>query len=187
MKTKIRIFISMLIVIALGIGCSAEDGMDGAQGPAGMDGQNGIDGVDGNANVFASEWLEVPESFTNISAVLNETTFLASEITQTVMDSGIILVYGRVNDEIILPIPFQFEDESYYFALNPGELILGGESISNSLQFFALFQDLRYVIVPSNSTTTGKNSSQSILEDFKEGGIDTSDYYAVMDYYGLSY
>ncbi|MEO0903040.1 MAG: hypothetical protein AAFY00_13945, partial [Bacteroidota bacterium] len=120
MKSKIRIFISILIVFALGLGCSAEDGMDGAQGPAGMDGldgQNGIDGVDGNANVFASEWLEIPESFTNTTTSLIETTFSAPEITQILMDSGITLVYGNSTTGAVTPIPFQLQDESYYFAL----------------------------------------------------------------------
>ncbi len=101
MKTVLKLSLFGLMISALLLTfCSTEDGTDGAVGPAGEQGISGIDGADGNANVMSSDWY-TPASYTLSSGLgsinLLEHNQAASEITQEILDNGIILVYGKLS------------------------------------------------------------------------------------------
>jgi len=90
LKTK---FVVTSLLIVLFISC---DGEDGAMGPAGQngidgtDGANGSDGQDGNANVIASDWFDV--NWSNDNSTFGSYDQAATEITQDVFDSAVILI-----------------------------------------------------------------------------------------------
>lgn len=84
-------------------GIDGRDGIDGAAGKDGMDGndgRDGRDGRDGNANVISSGWISYEQA--NWSATTEEygITFRnypikVPELTQDIVDSGIVMVYHR--------------------------------------------------------------------------------------------
>lgn len=107
---------------------------EGDTGPAGKD---GVDGADGNANVkaqiftiTASEWEIADEDY--------ETTFVVNKvssiITQDIFDSGAVLCYMKVANNVYVPIPVQIsevieEEDSaylyrynYFFTYSPGTI-----------------------------------------------------------------
>lgn len=105
LKTK---YVLLALVIAFTFSCSE----DGAVGPQGTSGQNGTDGTDGtngtdgtdgqdgNANVISSDWF-TPSSYTLSTGFggikLLDHDQAAPEITQEIIDNGVVLVYGKLN------------------------------------------------------------------------------------------
>ncbi len=181
-----KITLKGLIIILFGmllISCSAEDGANGAigpqgeQGPAGEDGQDGQDGLDGNANVIASAWI--PEEFSNNSVSYTSFTVTDEAFTQEISDSGTVLVYGSDGVNTV-PVPVVFSNQSYYFVLPDtlGEIIFIARTVDGTSQFFGVFTDFRYVIIPAGNTT----SRQARAINFEK-----MTYYEVMDHFGLEY
>ncbi len=169
-------------------GIQGEQGPQGEPGQDGADGQDGTDGEDGNANVIASEWITA--DFTDLPFFTASMGILDSRFTQEIVGSAVILVYARQDffeDSLITQLPFSQNNENYFYIVyaDPGEIIIGGQSIDNETEeVFNLFDAFRYVIVPSNSTT-GKSPKASILNEFKRNGVDINDYRQVANYFGL--
>lgn len=95
--------------------CSPEDGAvgpagpQGEQGEPGQDGADGQDGQDGNANVIASEWI--PSELEQSTPVVSTTFTIADDrITQQLIDSALIMVYGDANGNFAYPLPETFQD-----------------------------------------------------------------------------
>lgn len=184
LKTSMAIFMGIVL-----IGCSAEDGMDGAPGPQGEQGltgpqgeqgEQGIQGEpgeDGNANVIASPWI--PEQFSDNS--VNYTTFsIADEaFTDEILNSGTVLVYARDGIETV-PIPVVFGNQSYYYVLPDtlGEITFIARTVDNTSMVFGALTDFRYVIIPA-SNIAGKNGEPMDLGKMS--------YFEVMDHFGLTY
>ncbi len=159
MKTK-KTFLKNILLFSIGVclslalGCSGEDGETGAQGPAGKD---GVDGQDGNANVIASEWMQIVWSYTNGEdyAYMN---ILVEEIMEFVEKGGIVMLYLRndLNGTTVSALPVTYSSGiSYDFSY--GEF-------PNNIEGIRLFVDhpnydllennpnlrVRYVLVPAN-------------------------------------
>lgn len=170
-------------------GVDGINGVDGVDGADGLDGQNGADGQDGNANVLASSWIDSDFS----TASTNSTFFNVedSSFDGTIINSGVVMVYGKQvivpsGDEQVHPLPHTIFNESYSFnitpnelnglILTPGRIQFTARSIDNTAEVFDRFNQFRYVIVPSTSSS-GKSSMN----------YENMTYEEVMDQFGLDY
>lgn len=175
---------------AFGIpGPQGETGATGATGPAGEDGTNGADGEDGNANVSTFTYDLSTESGATIAIT-------ATALTQDVVENDLILGYLLKNEDTYTPIPSSI----YAFGLNDNSDIAVEIQLNRYWMFFyevgtenfksvtaGQLDELKLVIIESNSTTSGKSSKEDILSKMKSDGVNTDDYYAVMDYFGLNF
>ncbi|WP_273568793.1 hypothetical protein [Maribacter halichondriae] len=171
MKIAKRLF-SVLFIACLITACS-KDGNDGAigpqgpqgeQGPAGPQGSDGADGETGTANVIFSPWIT--SGFNEPIATENANFSIdAPEITQEVIDSGAILVYGRDSDGQVFALPVTLHntstDESYHFTFDdPGSLEISVSEINgDDLDNLFIDDAFRYVIIPGGNPTSGKAAS----------------------------
>jgi len=166
-------------VLFLGLAISSCEGPEGPAGPA------GTDGTDGNANVISSDWFAATWTVPSTSAAFTHT---APEITQDVLDTGVIMVYMKTSGHVYaLPISFMGDSnpKEYNFWADPGSVRIwftaeSSYSPSSSKRF-------RYVIIPSNndqSRTT--NPKQAVYDELANAGIHINDYYAVCAYYGIN-
>jgi len=82
--------------------CKGPEGEIGPQGPQGEQRPQGDRGPTGNANIIASDWFTPTEYTLSNSGGFFPIDYLshdesAPEITQDIIDSGVILVYGGLN------------------------------------------------------------------------------------------
>jgi hypothetical protein len=188
--------LSIIFGALLILSCKGDPGDDGAigpQGPAGVDGVDGIDGVDGsdgNANVMASDWLDLtfPANWDGV----NEARFehVDANITQEVIDSYALLSYVRFSTATTAASSVPFVSLNSTYEIHDSMLL--GKFVA-----FAIGNDLasqpnpptnlsvRYVLI-APSSLAGKTDQPS-LESMKKAGIDLNDYEAVMDHIGLDY
>ncbi len=193
MKTRFRILMMIFTIASLSVGCEGEDGEDGMNGINGIDGIDGVQGPageDGNANVIASDWLDLSGDF--ISGLLVEVevnSFEDSRITQELIDTYVILVYARsFNTTRVRPIPETFFNQVYTYSLSSfvNEFNFIGRHVDGFSDIVLdRFEAVRYVFIPSSNTS--KSSKENALAELKNAGVDTSNYYEVMDYFGLEY
>lgn len=166
----------MGLVAVLALSCSAEDGEDGAIGPQGP---AGVDGVDGNANVSALKYdlSTVSGSFYNQEI---------PEITDEVLNNYAILTYLKLNNGEYNPIPGTFFGVRHIVRFEVGLCKLDFARVDTETSFSypeGNLAELRVVLIaPSN--ISGKIPS---ITDLKKAGVDVSNYYEVMDYFGLDY
>jgi len=182
MKTTFKFFTSILCILTLVLTSCSKDGdvgPQGVQGDAGQDGVDGIDGEDGNANIMYSDWFTV--SSTDWSGIGGpRITFVKSapEITQRILDTGVILVYHRFEGKT-RQLPYTFIagglNLSYFIELDT--LNIEGFNLSSANVGIVLPFEFRYIILPAGVSISGK------------GGIDFTKmtYEEVMDHFGLGY
>lgn len=176
-------------------GVNGTDGTDGIDGVDGTNGSNGEDGADGNANVIASDWFEPTESSFSVNNPRFKALPLATNVSSSLLEDGVILVYYDTDIDIyLLPNHIFAPDGTILKSVNsninrasrtiyitirrsdsdltPREYLWDPSSpiYNRGVRF-------RYVIIPSN-TTTGKKATI----DFKK-----MSYEEVMDYFGLDY
>ena len=106
-------------------GAQGNTGATGAQGPQGPQGASGTSGKDGNANVQGriftfqpSEWIKKP--YGTAGKYNYSVAAIVSEITQSVVDKGMIIAY-RSNGGggyVALPSNYSFEANSKTYVLN---------------------------------------------------------------------
>lgn len=178
LKTKKNSFLGYLVLAVLIVSCSKDDGKDGAIGPqgaqgeqgpagaAGTDGEDGAQGETGAANVIYSDWFdsELGDGIGTASSF----TFDAPELTQEIMDSGIILMYAKTSSaESVYPLPITFSsttiNETYYFrsegvtaALRIWVRQVDVDGVDVETPYLSRF---RYVLIPRGSLVSGKSSS----------------------------
>ena len=109
-----RIF-TLIAVLALAF--AACEGPIGPAGPPGFDGLDGLDGVQASSiqyEVLASDWEDVGTPGEN--GFFRALDISVPEITQTIEESGLVLVYYRLLDEnpwIFLPQTFVSHDPAF--------------------------------------------------------------------------
>ena len=141
MKTKIsKIFLSLALTVITFIGCS----IDGAQGPAGLDGQN--------AAVYYSEWFTP----TDWSGSAGDWYFSASapDLTQSVVESGVVLAYVWLNGDIysstsVRPLPAYALGYNWSFLIHQYGAI---EFTSNEILRPLITHKFRFIAIPGTST-----------------------------------
>lgn len=171
MKTNLKFIMIALFTLAI-TACSPEDGKDGTDG---VDGQQGIPGEEGNANVKTYV-------FENIAlSAGNSNIFSLAELTQDIMDNGVVLGYLSNTNIAWFPLPYLDLGESvaiYYITL--GSLALSSTIDTQELNF-------KFVLIEGSSGKNGKNSGETsknaIYDELKTAGVDINNYDAVMEYY----
>ncbi len=189
---KIKFISYAVFVILLGFAISSCKGDDG---PAGADGIDGTNGVDGNANVTTIELLASDITWTLgafIGITSNVFTLNTTAVDQDILDHGAVLGFTHLVTgpyDFWGPLPFDYDQGSgtYYIAYTY-EL--------NKINLYAYrnagawdpnpgFPEYRFILITDN--TVGKSmTTQSVLEELKNAGIDTTNYYDVCDYYGIN-
>ncbi|MBA4746143.1 MAG: collagen-like protein [Muricauda sp.] len=165
-KTLLKsiILFSMGICLSLALGCSGEDGETGAQGPAGKDGVDGQDGQDGNANVIASEWIDIEWT----EKITTEWAYMAipvEGIMEYVENGGIAMMYLKTADSVVVGLPFTSSSQggsSYYFRygkFSSGESEWEGfrftmQGHGTAINIAEINYAVRYVLVPANMVHT---------------------------------
>lgn len=152
-------------------------------GPAGQDGEDGTDGKDGNANVTLIRFgQQVFTSALNLA--------LPNTITRAKTDSSLILVYYNPSTELEsawYPVPGLGSGASYdtrflvYEAAGPMVLAIRLTSPDTGLAYpnQVTFRKLRVFLVPASQIINGRPA------DGSSPAVDYSDYYSVLNYYGL--
>ncbi|MHA7056843.1 hypothetical protein ACWGOQ_0006460 [Aquimarina sp. M1] len=148
----------LITVVVLSTFIFSCEGEDGAVGPQGEQGEQGPQGDPGTANVIYSDWF-ANEFSNDIIPTSSSFTIPAPELTNNIINEGVILVYGRrveadlSNRTYQLPIVFgASRQQSYYYSvLNDSEEIRitvvaneQGESVGNG----TFFNQYKYVIIP---------------------------------------
>ena len=140
MKTKIStIYLSLALTVITFIGCS----IDGAQGPAGLDGQN--------AAVYYSEWFTP----TDWSGSAGDWYFSASapDLTQSVVESGVVLAYVWLNGDIyssttVRPLPAYALGTNWSFLIHQYGAI---EFTSDATLRPLISHKFRFIAIPGTS------------------------------------
>ncbi|MFD2586019.1 hypothetical protein ACFSQJ_03710 [Croceitalea marina] len=164
------------LLLTLLVGCSSEDGPIGPEGPAGEQGLVGDQGPQGSEGepgelgperYFASEWInsELKEDFGTATSA--SFTIDASELSQDIMDTGLVLVFGRREDllenQIIERLPALIDNDfEFRFQQRLGELTIIVSTVNELIDLDgngALIEDYRYVIIPNPGNTTEKNGT----------------------------
>lgn len=169
-------FLAMSLLITSCSGEDGEDGMDGADGSIGLTGEDGTDGEDGNANVTSI-------LFDSFSTTTGINTFEISEITQDIVDNGLVLGYAQVPGSPLwetLPI---FSGGILFVTIQRISL---GEAETNFNSTTPTTLNYRFLILEG---ATSRRSSQQSGEDLKsyyeDQWVDFSDYESVAEYFNL--
>jgi hypothetical protein len=140
---QFTLFILMVFFVLLGCSKQGPAGLTGPQGPVGPGGSKGDTGT---ANVIYSKW---DSSFSGTSAIWN-----VPQITRSILDSGVILVYFRAGAA------------TYQLNYSVGSTFIIYWAVPGQIQIVAsgdLAQySFRYVIIPG-----GVSSGNSIPKDYK--------------------
>ncbi|WP_271784867.1 collagen-like triple helix repeat-containing protein [Aquimarina algiphila] len=193
-KKKLVRLLMVLMVSASIFSCSdGEDGAIGPAGPAGVDGTDGVDGQDGTpgtANVIFSDWIQQGFGDEPIEQANESFDIEASEITQKVLDQGVVLIFGRnlttVAEEVIvtvyqLPYTFSFNSGNkqieFRHSITPptGNKAIGVIKIrarelnGNDLEDdVTLLDEYRYVIIPGGAPVAPSSSGKSSNVDYSK-------------------
>lgn len=198
MKTAIKSLSLVIVLVALTFTSCTKEGETGPMGPAGIngtDGTDGEDGNDGNANVMASDWLQPTESSFSVNNPRYKALPLATNLSSSLLEDGVILVYYdndvdiyllpnhvfALDGTILKSIDSKINRASRNIYVNiqrsdsdltPGEYLWdpSGPPYGKGVRF-------RYVIVPSNAA-----SGKKAAIDYKK-----MSYEEVMDHFGLDY
>lgn len=199
----------LVITVLVSMGCEGPEGPTGPQGPQGEsgpvgpegpegpEGPPGEDGEDGNANVIYSDWFTAndaggwsqEEGFGDMVTIYFD--FSAPEISQEVLDTGTILVYGKLigyvssiwgDDEVsLLPIVVMYTQSGDTFIDNwdfRSTLQNIRITFQNNQNFYSAggistVHSFRYIIIPANVPA-------------KMNVPDYSNYYETVEFYGLN-
>ncbi|MCX7550666.1 hypothetical protein [Xanthomarina sp. F2636L] len=158
-------YVLLAFLVIFSFSCSPEDGDTGPQGPAGMDGTDGTDGTDGNANVIYSSWFG-PDGQTFISngyTSYAEFEVSAPELTNDIINNGVVLVYAKFNNYVpevwpaghVAQLPLTISggttDHIYtYYVEDSNMKIRYRQEGPASTWSFVGVQMFRYVLIPGN-------------------------------------
>lgn len=149
----IRTIFSLLAAALLVIGCKGDDG------PA---------GPPGTANVLYSAWFTAPAYDTATVAGIRHFSYTraAPEITQSILDNGVVLTYGKLlgyNSQVwpldrveMLPIEVRYVQgnlqlDRWAAHASPGNLRIDFSNSNNFYTSISNAHSFRYVIIPGGS------------------------------------
>lgn len=168
-------------------GTNGMDGEDGA-GEDGTNGTNGTNGEDGNANVRAITF--------NLSAASGTShTIATSELTAELVEDGVVLAYLKaatwwysIPNQEILTNGFSSIDVSSSFVpsgVNYSYRMIFRRDGSSATISTGDLDELRLVLIPASTSTSGKSSNNNILDALHDKGVDPTNYYQVMEHFNL--
>lgn len=175
-KTK---FVLLAFLVAFSFSCSPEDGNDGAPGPTGP---AGSDGQDGNANVISSGWIEFDTAVwtpltDEFGIDYRNYPITVSEISQDIVDNGVVLVYTRfvISNTDTLMLPFSTNitggEQTLSFEIELNDLTIKMRNVSGSGDPGIFggpgIAEYRYIIIPASSSgkTSNLNYSKMTYEE----------------------
>lgn len=184
MKTFFRYCLIALVAIAM-TACSPEDGK---MGPAGPQGEQGLPGEDGNANVIASDWMDIVWNFQN-EATFKAMHIDAAQITEEFIENGgTILMYLKQkdgNNYAVAPLPYAIGNDQFIFiyvnapSFIPVGIMVQVTSIDTSIPVNE-YDDgtyfFRYILIPG-----GTPAENALVKE----GIDPTNYQAVSDFFNI--
>ena len=204
MKKTIFKIGNLLLIFALAglFACEGPEGPQGPTGPTGPAGPTGATGPqgpageDGNANVTIVSLLYGDITWT-VGSYLGRTanTFSFSEngVNQDIMDHGTVLGFCTLWD-LWYAMPFTWENSTgtsrqYIFhAYSLNTITLFAYQTSGVLDP-SLISQYRFLLITDNTITAAKGESveKAIIEKLTKAGVDVTNYYEVMDYFGFIY
>lgn len=201
-KVNLRGFAVLVVSIAcmMVAGCEGPEGPtgpQGAQGPQGEQGEQGPEGLqgeDGNANVVS---IILPDSIVawEEGSYLGKTSsvysFTAEEVDQDIIDHGIVLGYFNLFGDAWYQMPWSWENNAgtsrqyilHTWKLN--EITLYAYDSSGTIN--PDVTEWRFMLITDNTDMAKSTSKDHIINKLESEGVDVSNYYEVMDYYGLEY
>jgi hypothetical protein len=176
---RFPLFIIMVVLVSSACSKQGPTGATGPQGPTGPAGPTGPKGDIGTANVLYSDWF-TPPSYTK-DTVFGIWGFnydkAAAGITQTILDSGTVLTFGKLdgyapviwptNQASLLPINITFMlrtttyTDTWSALVTTGNLrirFVNNQNLYGSIP--GMFQ-FRYIIIP------GEVKTNSVPKDYK--------------------
>ena len=173
MKKFMLLSVSFLAIVLVFTSCKKGDvGPQGPQGPAGSQGaqgQQGVQGQTGTANVIYSPWF-TPGAWTKDTIFglwgfnYNKT---ATEITQQLLDSGVVLAFGKLygynpiiwqNGQVgQLPVAINYilggttYTDNWSALVTPGNIHIRFTDDQNYYGSISTSHQFRYIIIPGGS------------------------------------
>lgn len=176
-------------------GPQGEQGEPGPQGPAGQDGADGQDGVDGQDGADGADGQDGADGNANVAVY----DISMNDFTGSIYDFVLPVAIEQIPNYIFF---FYLKRNSTYYTV-PGYLNAGAQYMTldfnesdatGKVRFFnssdnsqvnvglGFFDFFRIVAV---EFTMGAKSGQTVIEEIKAAGVDTSDYHQVAAYFGL--
>lgn len=205
MKAIKLLYMAVLCMAMALVSCSGEDGEQGLQGDQGPAGEQGIQGPqgpqgsqgdqgeqgeqgepgepgeDGNANVrrfnislegYSGSSFQVP---------------MPIEVTQADIDNGAFFFYIEESG-VFYPLPGLLGINTFGSVRYLSDLIII-DFKNPTVDFNATFvQEGSYgnlILIVAEANIVGKNNQESMMNELKAAGVDTSDYHAMAKYFGL--
>ncbi|HWK05774.1 MAG TPA: hypothetical protein VNS58_19170 [Puia sp.] len=165
-----QLFLLSLFTLLLFSSCKKGDtGPAGATGAAGATGSAGPTGATGSANVIYSAWF-TPATYVK-DTVFGTYGFIydkaTTDITQPVLDSGVVLVYGKLDGYItsvwptaqvaVLPINITYmigsspNIDTWSALATLGNLRIQLQSSLNAYDLISTLHQFRYIIIPGGT------------------------------------
>jgi hypothetical protein len=202
MKTTLSnlTIVLFLFVAAILISCEGDtgpagaDGADGINGTNGTNGIDGTDGTDGNANVTIISFLYEDITWTEgsyLGRTANIFTFDTSAVTQDIVDHGTVLGF-TFNSPVWYALPFTWENSAgtnrqYVFHTYTQNAINLYAYQTSGVLFPGGLTEYKFLLITDNTVFTKSSSGHNIVSQMVQAGVDTNNYYEVMDYFGLPY
>ena len=170
MKLNINLQL-LLATLMLGVGC-ADDGAQGPAGPAGPVGPAGPTGATGAPNVIYGSWFK-PAAY-DVATVYSVTNFTHTvevpEITEEIINSGVVLVYAKLHgyntslwptDQVgLLPITLGYVQgptlwDTWSATTSVDKLKITFVNSGNIYTLISNQHQFRYVIIPGGVSASG--------------------------------
>jgi hypothetical protein len=174
-------------------GLKGDTGATGATGAAGATGATGQNGQDGNANVKIISLLSSDITWTEgdyLGRIANTFSLTNDAVNEDIIDHGVVLGYCKL--DVWYQLPYTWDDIGGSYT----EHILHTYSL-NTITLYAyqidgvldpiLITEYRFLLITDNTVGKGVSTETNILSRLTEAGVDTGNYYEVMDYFGLKY
>lgn len=172
------------------VGPAGATGAMGVTGATGTDGEDGEDGLDGNANVTSM-------TFDLSTASGNSYTLSSEPLSADQVENNVVLAFLKTGgdwyqlpNQAILTNGFYLLDISTYMSASGSQFLfrLGFRRSGTPYNIASGDLDtLKLVFIEETSSTTGKSAGKSNMQQLKDQGVDATDYFQVMDYFGLDY
>jgi hypothetical protein len=168
MKRFFILFILPVLVAAMFSACKGDDGEDGIDG---TNGQNGQNGATGTANVIYSDWMTLAGSWrdtTLLGSKLLVKHMIAPEVTDNVVNNGVVLCYFRnyylIGREYspVYQLPYTGYDNGLAYTmsdfLRTGKIFIScfteDNSATDSPSELAVTNYFRYIVIPGGVAAT---------------------------------
>jgi len=202
-KTTIFKLGNLLLVLALAglFACEGPEGPQGTTGPAGPTGPTGATGPtgpageDGNANVTMVSLLYADITWTvgdYLGRDANTYSLTDNAVNQDIIDHGTLLGYFYLSPNWY-SFPF-----IWYYDQTYSQYVIFSYSL-NTITLYAYdtfgaydpnaITEYRFLLITDNTVTApkGESAEKAIIEKLTKAGVDVTNYYEVMDYFGFIY